>query len=267
MSLTKSKQSNTVVRGLVLGQGKAIAHSKPAPLVLPTTPSKGTSTFKQALCLFYGAPGVGKTTFVNDLTKKKVLFISTDRGTKYLEAMRVECNSWTALEQIVDSLKQSTAAYEFICLDHVDDICNMAEVATCEEMNIEALADADWGKAWKAYETKLRSLVQSLLSLKIGLIFIAHSVIRPIESRSIKIDTTMPALAKAAGRVLIPMLDIIGHITIRSFKTTDGHRIEKHILQTQPKEELYCKDRTDRKKPKQDYEVLDADKFLETFSA
>lgn len=232
---------------------------------MPTKPTKDKSAFKQSLSLFYGAPGVGKTTFVNDLTKQKVLFISTDRGTKYLDTMRVECNGWGQLETILTALKKNSTAYDFICVDHIDDICNMAEVATCEEMNIESLGDADWGKAWKQYETKLRSLVQSLLGLKLGLIFIAHSVIRPIKNRSIEIDTTMPALSKAAGRVIMPMLDIIGHISVRSFKTKEGKRTEKHIIQTQPKEELYCKDRTDRKKAKQDYEILDADAFLATF--
>jgi len=234
-------------------------------LKLPTEPTKSKSTFKGCLCLFYGAPGVGKTTFVNNLTAKKVLFISTDRGTRYLETMRVECNSWKKLQQILTALKKDHKTYDFICLDHVDDICNLAESNVCEEMNIEALGDADWGKGWKLYESKIRKLVQDLLSLSLGVVFISHEVTRTNRSRTLELEVTMPALSKAAGKVIIPMCEIVGYISVRVMRNAEKQKVNRHVLQTQPKEELYCKDRTDRRKNSKDYELLNAEEFLKTF--
>ena len=179
---------------------------------LPTKPTMTARTVSDYICLFYGPPGVGKSTFVNQLAER-VLFLSTDRGTRFMEAMRMEVNSWSDCEAIVSQMEKSNVdkMYDLVCIDHIDDVANFAEEEVCRRLNIESLGDAGYGKGWKAYRTAIQTLVNRLLRLKIGVVFIAHEDIKTIKGRSIETNRTMPMMLKGAWKVIVPMADIIGY--------------------------------------------------------
>src|SRR5579859_2359192 len=102
-------------------------------LMLPTVKQKRAQDPKDCIIMFYGPPGVGKTTFVNQLSDK-VLFISTDRGTRWIDALRVECNSMKKLDAILTELEAAkTMPYDMVCIDHVDDVLNWCEEEVCKK--------------------------------------------------------------------------------------------------------------------------------------
>lgn len=240
------------------------ASKKPAAFVLPTQKTVIAQKAKDHVMMFYGPPGVGKTTFVNALADR-VLFLSTDRGTRSLAAMRVEITTVAKLEAVLDALEKS-CPYDIICLDHVDDFCHMLSDEVCSQLGIDSLGDAGYGKGWKLYTDAIHNTIARLKALNVGIVFICHEAIKTIRARGLETERTMPDLAKSASKVLIPLVDLVGFCGFTPRKTAEGKRVEIRTLTTIPREDLYAKDRTRRVKPKAE-ELLDGKKFIATFEA
>jgi len=243
-----------------------------SPIGLPTSSTFIGREPKDYILMFYGPPGVGKTTFASRLGK--VLFLSTDRGTRHLDAMRVECNTWGKFETTlkkVEALDNPSAYYDFIAIDHLSDWHNMAEDYTCKKLGVDGLGEAGYGKGWKEYKRTMRGYVQRILAVGIGVILIAHEKTEIIKTRAIELNRTSPGLQKTAWDVIVPITDLIAYCGFRTvaLKTPDGKkkRKEVRVLETVPREDLYLKDRTVRDKPEEGYEPLNARKFLATFKS
>lgn len=234
---------------------------------LPTKRTMMLQSPLDSIMLFFGPPGVGKTTFVDKMADN-VLFISSDRGTRFLKTMREEAFSWKTMLKILAKLESKNAPhYDIICLDHVDDFTNFAETYTCTRLGVESLTDKSlpWGKGWRAYKQEMDSMVRRILALGSGLIYIAHEDIKTVMVRGREVDKSMPSMGKSAWKLIVPMADIVGYCGYRTIKI-EGKKKEIRVLETVPREDLYCKDRTDRRKPQDDgYEPLDGDAFIKTF--
>lgn len=246
---------------------KIKAKPKPRPSLsiaegLPESPSIVAQSPKDLIQMFYGGPGVGKTYFVNKLGK--VLFISTDRGTRNIKAMRVEVSNWRDIELTLDALeKKGSQEYEYVCIDHIDDICLYARMMAAQILKIEHIADAEFGKGWDLMRTYLKNLARRIISLKVGLVMIAHEQQREFITRNMKVDRLEPGLPKAGKEVFIPICDVLGYCCMKE-EIKKGKVKLKRLLTTHPHEEIYCKDRSRRKRT-EDFEPLDADKYLSTF--
>lgn len=238
---------------------------------LPTSKEKRGVRFEDYIHMFFGPPGIGKTTFVNGLDEN-ILFLSTDRGTRFLETLTVECNAWTDFEKVLAELekmhKSGKMQYSAVCIDHVADWAEMAEVAILEELDIKALADAGYGKGWSMYKKLLNRYMQRLRALDLGLIFIAHEEIKTVKVRGVDVDKVMPKMSKQAWDTLIPVCDLVGFCEMRRVKVRGEKRATQiRTLTTEPRDELYAKDRTDRERPQggKDYIKLDGKVFRTTF--
>ena len=223
---------------------------------LPTQKSYVAMNLWDYILLIYGGPGVGKTTFVNGLANK-VLFISTDRGTRFLEALREEVHSEKELLEVIKALETGQAKnYQIVCLDHIDDICNMVEDATCKRLGVADLADLEWSKGYKMFKKSLWSIMQRLLKLSTGLVLVAHENIKTIRT-GVQVEKYMPDVGRSAWKILIPKCDLVGYC---GFGKKDVR-----IIRTAPTNHIYAKDRTRRIKPVSGCEFLDGKKFATTF--
>lgn len=235
-------------------------------LKLPVEASALALGFRDHISIFYGPPGIGKTTFVNGLSNS-TLFLSTDRGTRTMKARRMECHSYGDFLRVLDLLEKPGAPkYELVCVDHVDDLCMMAEAHVCSELGIESLADAGYGKGWKGYKDAIGQIIIRLKRLGTGLVFIAHEAIKTVKLNGVESDRIMPDMSKSAWKLLIPLADIVLYCGSKPFKDpTTGLRVEKRILDCDTRESLYVKDRSNRQKPKAGWELLLPGPFLKSF--
>ena len=236
-----------------------------AKVILPTTKTIPAVKVTEYIQMFYGPPGVGKTTFVNGLAER-VLFVSTDRGTRFLSSLRMEINNFQDFLDLFKVLEKTTVKnmYDIIALDHVDDICGMIEDHICEKLGIDALGDIGYGSGWKAYKKAINAVIQRLLRLDTGLVFIAHETIKTIRTKVLETERIMPDLPKSAWKIIIPKCDIVGYCGFRVVKRA-GKKQEIRILETTPREELYCKDRTSRVQPELGYISLSGSEFRASF--
>jgi phage nucleotide-binding protein len=216
------------------------------------------------IVMVYGAPGVGKTSFVHSLSER-ILFISTDRGTRFLPIpsdCRREVDCWEDVLAAVKELRLHPGKYDAICIDHVDDVAFFAEEFICQKYDIESADELGHGKYWRDLKNHWKKLVHSIKSTGLGLIFIAHDDSKEIKLRGRKIMKTMPLIGKTTWKVILPLVDLLGH----AFIEYDAKlKRELRMLQTQPSDSVTAKDRTTRRKPKDGYEILDSQSFMKTF--
>lgn len=242
---------------------------KKTTITLPTSATKPGSTVSDYITCWYGPPGVGKTTFAANLFKRP-LFLSTDRGTRFISTRRIEVGSWLDVEGALEALEahdpdELRKLYDAVVIDHVDDVCTFGEEYVCQQLGIEGLEELEWGRGWKAYKQVLRGLVYRLMKTGLAISFIAHEQVKEIADRAIKISRTQPAMPKSAWNVIVPMADVIGYCSYKRIKVA-GKRQMVRTIETEGSEVLYVKDRTDRKKPTSGIEELDGKKFASTFT-
>lgn len=246
---------------------KVVKKKAPAKkyITLPTESTYKAMDINDHITLFYGPPGVGKTTFVKALAEDDILFISTDRGTRSLKAKCWEVNSYEDVLDVLDALERPGAPkYGMICIDHVDDFSTMAEDSVLEEFKIQSLGDQKWGGGWKALKKRIHSVIQRLKALESGIVFICHEELKTMQIHGLDRDVIRPGLNKTAWNVIIPLTDLVGYCGFKDLKVA-GKRKEMRVIFTQPTQSVYAKDRTRRTKPEKDYEILDGAKFRSSF--
>lgn len=246
---------------------KKKAKAKASKIILPTVKTVMAQSVYGYIHMLYGPPGIGKTSFADGLSDT-TCFISTDRGTRFLPALRLEVYNWNDLERVIKTCEREGVEdkYKFIALDHVDDICVMAEDFTCDYFDVEGLSDVGFNKGWRMYKKCIWGVMQRILALNVGLILIAHETIKPVKTKVIETHRVMPDLTKSAWKVLVPKCDLVGYCGFKTIKKGGKkQKTNRRILRTSPLESIYAKDRTRREKPEEGWELLDAESFIETF--
>jgi len=248
-------------------KAKKKAKARSPKIILPTVKTVMAQSVYGYIHMYYGPPGIGKTSFVDGLSDS-TFFISTDRGTRFLPALRLEVFNWKDLLAVIKACEQQGVEdkYKMICLDHVDDICTMAEDFTCDYFDVEGLSDVGFNKGWRMYKNSIWGIMQRILALNVGLVLITHETIRPVKTRVIETHRTMPDLTKSAWKVLVPKCDLVGYCGFKTVRKGGKKRkTSTRILRTSPLESIYAKDRTRREKPEEGWEPLDGELFAETF--
>lgn len=239
----------------------------PTTTSLPTEKTQTGVALKDYISLFYGQPGVGKTTFVNNFGN--VFFLSTDRGTRFMKAMARNCLTWDQFDKVLRQLEKPDAPnYDFVCVDHIGDWAAQGETWTLKKLGADALADPGYGKGWSEYRKTLTRFLHRLVRLDAGLIFIAHETTKTVKIQGLEVDRCMPQMNKQTWELVIPLCDIIGYCGIRAVKR-GGKRTEIRTLETEPRRDLYVKDRTARtpNHPSSmgEWENLGGPEFIQTF--
>jgi len=92
--------------------------------MLPKEKIKPTS-FNPRKLIIYSKPKVGKTTFASQLENN--LILDFENGTDYVEALKINVNSITALENIIEEIKKAGNPYKYITLDTISSLEAMCE--------------------------------------------------------------------------------------------------------------------------------------------
>ena len=265
---TKKTSTRTRTRAATKAKAKPRPRPKPKPkpsVILPANKSMLAGRPSDYILFFYGPPGVGKTTFVNGLADR-VLFLSSDRGTRFQEALRIEIHDYETLDRAITALENGDEHYDMVCFDVIDHFTALIETQITKEMGIDSLSDGQWGAGWNEYKKRIHQVIQRILRVGAGVAFISHEKIVSVKTRTREEERYQPTLQRSAAGVIIPLTDIMGYCTFQVVKTKTKTS-QRRVLRTQPTANIDAKDRTTaRTKPDSGVELLNPEKFHSTFS-
>lgn len=230
---------------------------------LPSKPTTGKFRFQELIQLYYGDPGIGKTTFASKMPAPN-LFIATEDGQRALKAYVQRVHCWDDFLDIISLLEKGDGEiYESVTIDTVDNLFDFCQDYVCKKLRITHPSDEEWGKGWDALKQEFKKSITRLQSIGMGVIFISHARSEEIKTRSLKVNKWFPSFAKQCRKIINPLVDFMFYFSTEETVEKGGKlKIERFVC-CQPGETWEAKDRMQcfpEKMP------MDPAKFIEVYN-
>lgn len=102
------------------------------------------------------------------------IILNTDGNAKKVDTPSVDIYDFETFVQVLQEIEEGKHDYKTIIIDLIDDIKTMLEIYVCKKYNVEALADAGYGKAFTDVKAIWKKLMIRLSQLKYNVVFISH---------------------------------------------------------------------------------------------
>jgi len=163
--------------------------------------------------LIYGAPKAGKTSTIAKLDD--CLIIDTERGTEYVDAMKVNVNNLAEYTDLSQSLSKSKNSYRYIALDTIDNLAGWIEQYVCKQHAVATIGDMEYGKGFALVREAVMKAVMKLKEFATeGIIIVGHTKRSTIidEDHSKVIDINELNLTGKLKNELMSAADAIGFV-------------------------------------------------------
>lgn len=207
--------------------------------------STGKIPLSEIRMLIYGNPKLGKTTLFSGWPDG--LLLATEKGYGAVKLDVIDITSWEQFKEVSADLrkdKKLQKKYKTLGIDTVDKLANMCDEYICNEAEIDHISDEKWGKGYARFKKEFEGELTKLFMSNYGLIFISHTKIAELSNFAGSIHKVVPTLNNQARGVLIPMVDIIGCMKIKTIKTPEGKYKTRRIITFVPSELFEAGDRT-----------------------
>lgn len=131
----------------------------------------------QASWLVFGAPKVGKTSFVQQWPEPLILNLEPG-GCRYIsDAYVMDIGSLKELRDVYATLaaKKGAIPYRTIAIDTIDVVNDWAEDQARAELGIKEMGEGAYGADWARSRTITLNTIKTFASLPVNLLVIAHS--------------------------------------------------------------------------------------------
>ena len=205
--------------------------------ILPIAPDKAQALMEWLCWLFYGPPGVGKTTLAAQCPKP--LFLATEPGTALMDGVAsVNITDWDDLDEKIKAIETESHGYATIVVDTVDVLFQMCLKHLCKRHGWNDIGDGAFGKGWRALELEWTERVVRLRNLKnkkgqkLLVVFISHERQEMIRVRrgSTEMDTgrfKVTSALPAKGRGIL-------HAQVDMVIRCEMDENNKRLLRTRP---------------------------------
>lgn len=138
---------------------------------LPITPVAPVTKNPKLLTLF-GQSKIGKTTVLAELPN--CLIIDTEKGTDYVQALKVQVNSLVELKELLTLIQEAEHKYDYIALDTIDNIVMWTERAVCVAENVTQIGDIPYGGGYGQTREKVMQIIAAFKTVCDHVILVAH---------------------------------------------------------------------------------------------
>lgn len=184
--------------------------------LLELQPQRISRNLKGKFMMFYGLPGVGKTSLAAQFPKS--LIFGFEQGTNGLDNVYVQpIKTWvewkTAAGQLLRKSEELLEKFETIVIDTADAAWNLCIKYICGEYNVTNIGDIGYGKGYVYATEEFSSIFRDLTYAGFTIIFISHSTEKTFKDENGEEYTQInPALPTRAYDIINKMVDIIGYI-------------------------------------------------------
>jgi hypothetical protein len=166
---------------------KSAANAASVALALPTGPKTAVFSFYELVSLFYGRPGIGKTT-VGASFPDAVLF-SCERVSPAIRAADFNAEAggvkdWTIFREGVKLLEKSKGRFKTVVIDTVEAAYRHCFRYVCAERGVEHPPEKDYGRVWNAIKAEFAEQMDRIARTGRGIVFTAHAKEVEITSHS-----------------------------------------------------------------------------------
>jgi hypothetical protein len=202
-------------------------------LVLPTKKVAAKSHSPRKL-IIYSKPKVGKTSALAEL--ENALIIDLERGTDFLDAMKVQVNDLAELRKVGDAIVAAGKPYKYVVIDTVTKLEEM-----CLPLALTMYKKTPMGKSFDGTNVltlpngagylylreAIESVVRYVETLSDRIIYLGHIKLKAIEKNGKEVNAADLDLTGKIKSMMSADVDAIGMLyrdgskNILSFKTTD----------------------------------------------
>ena len=189
---------------------------------LPTTVIKST-TVNPSLLTVFGQSKVGKTTMLTKLNN--CLIIDTEKGTKYVDALKVQVDNSAQLKSLIGSLKDKEGIeslgvkYDYIALDTIDNVVSWFEKDIARENNIDSFAKIPFGDGYNQVRNRVMAMINALMECCEHVIIIGHRKKTIIGNDSVEVNVSSLDLSGKLKNYVMAKSDAIGFV----YRNEDGN--------------------------------------------
>ena len=184
---------------------------------LPTKVIKST-TVNPSLLTVFGQSKVGKTTMLSKLNN--CLIIDTEKGTKYVDALKVQVNNSTELKNMVKALKgDEGTVYDYLALDTIDNVVSWFEKDVARDNNVDSFAKIPFGDGYNQVRTRVMNMITALMDCCDHVIIIGHRKKTIIGNESVEVNVSSLDLSGKLKNYVMAKSDAIGFV----YRDEEGH--------------------------------------------
>ena len=183
---------------------------------LPTKVIKST-TVNPSLLTVFGQSKVGKTTMLSKLNN--CLIIDTEKGTKYVDALKVQVNNSAELKDTVRALKESGSQYNYLALDTIDNVVSWIEKDVARDNNVDSFAKIPFGDGYNQVRTRVMNMISALMDCCDHIIIIGHRKKTIIGNESVEVNVSSLDLSGKLKNYVMAKSDAIGFV----YRDEEGH--------------------------------------------
>lgn len=191
--------------------------------------------------LLYGPPKIGKTNLFAGFPN--TLFLATEKGYSALSIYVIDIKSWDNFCRAVNLITTTKHSYKTIAIDTLDILWNLCVSYMCDKLEIEHLSDEDWGKAYDMATKEFEREINKLCLTDYGILMSSHTKTSEITSKVGKTTKIQPSLPNQARRIIIPKVDAIGYMYLKTIKLDKDNYVDRRVISFEPTEYIEAGDR------------------------
>lgn len=155
---------------------------------------------------------IGKTTFARDMQS---FILECEAGTNALTgAYGRKMQSWADIKTFVRLVKDPKFKEKFpsIAVDTIDIAASYCEKYVCNQLGIDSLGEAGYGKGWTAFKKEFEQPFHDLTMAGYAVLFISHSKVQTItRPDGSTYDRIVPTVSNSVNKIVENMADIISY--------------------------------------------------------
>ena len=177
-------------------------------------PHKVSRDLSGYITFIYGAPKTGKTTLAVQMPD--ALLLAFEKGYNALPGVKaVDITSWAEMLMVYRQLKSDDVKkmYKAVIIDTIDIASEMCQQYVCDQLDIDQLGDAAYGKGWSSFTSEFNNVFRGLTQLGYAVFFIGHASEGQEEDENGNSHMVIrPAIpGKKAKQTIEGMADIYGY--------------------------------------------------------